>query len=101
MNEEMKNVTVNNAEVQDAEPAAKANETKAEKFIRLGEYRMNKAIDAIGRLEHLVNRSAYEYTAEQVEAMFGASENKVADVKAKFNIKKQDNTSFSFETHAE
>lgn len=53
MNEEMKNVTVNNAEVQDAEPAAKANETKAEKFIRLGEYRMNKAIDAIGRLEHL------------------------------------------------
>ena len=101
MNEEMKNVTVNNAEVQDAEPAAKANETKAEKFIRLGEYRMNKAIDAIGRLEHLVNRSAYEYTAEQVEAMFGALENKVADVKAKFNTKKHDNTSFSFETHAE
>lgn len=101
MNEEMKNVTVNNAEVQDAEPAAKANETKAQKFIRLGEYRMNKAIDAIGRLEHLVNRSAYEYTAEQVEAMFGALENKVADVKAKFNTKKQDNTSFSFETHAE
>ena len=101
MNEEMKNVTVNNAEVQDAETAAKANETKAEKFIRLGEYRMNKAIDAIGRLEHLVNRSAYEYTAEQVEAMFGALENKVADVKAKFNTKKQDNTSFSFETHAE
>ena len=97
----MKNVTVNNAEVQDAEPAAKANETKAEKFIRLGEYRMNKAIDAIGRLEHLVNRSAYEYTAEQVEAMFGALENKVADVKAKFNTKKQDNTSVSFETHAE
>ena len=40
-------------------------------------------------------------TAEQVEAMFGALENKVADVKAKFSTKKQDNTSFSFETHAE
>ena len=25
------------------EPAAKENETKAEKFIRIGEYRMNKA----------------------------------------------------------
>lgn len=95
------NVTVNGAGTQDEEPAAKNNETKAEKFIRLGEYRMNKAIDAIGRLEHLVNRSAYEYTAEQVEAMFGALENKVADVKAKFNTKKQDNTSFSFGTHAE
>ena len=40
-------------------------------------------------------------TAEQVEAMFGALENKVADVKAKFSTKKQDNTSFSFGTHAE
>ena len=51
--------------------------------------------------QHLANRSAYEYTAEQVEAMFGALENKVADVKAKFSTKKQDNTSFSFGTHAE
>ena len=101
MNEANENVTVNGVGTQDAEPAAKANETKAEKFIRLGEYRMNKAIDAIGRLEHLANRSAYEYTAEQVEAMFGALENKVADVKAKFSTKKLDNTSFSFGTHAE
>lgn len=58
MNEE--NVTVNGAGTQDEEPAAKNNETKAEKFIRLGEYRMNKAIDAIGRLELLANKSAYE-----------------------------------------
>ena len=101
MNEVNENVTVNGAGTQDEEPAAKNNETKAEKFIRLGEYRMNKAIDAIGRLEHLANRSAYEYTAEQVEAMFGALENKVADVKAKFSTMKQDNTSFSFGTHAE
>ena len=101
MNEVNENVTVNGAGTQDEEPAAKNNETKAEKFIRLGEYRMNKAIDAIGRLEHLANRSAYEYTAEQVEAMFGALENKVAGVKAKFSTKKQDNTSFSFGTHAE
>ena len=32
------------------ESVAKENETKAEKFIRIGEYRMNKAVDAIGRL---------------------------------------------------
>ena len=42
-----------------------AQETKAEKFIRIGEYRMNKALDAIGRLENLANRSAYEYTRRQ------------------------------------
>lgn len=101
MSEVNENVTVNEAGTQDAEPVAKKDETKAEKFIRLGEYRMNKAIDAIGRLEHLANKSAYEYTAEQVEIMFGVLESKVADVKAKFSIKKQDNASFSFGTITE
>ena len=60
MNEVNENVTVNGARTRYEEFAAKKNETKAEKFIRLGEYRMNKAIDTIGRLEHLANRSAYE-----------------------------------------
>lgn len=73
-----KNATEHEFVTPDEEPAAKNNETKAEKFIRLGEYRMNKAIDAIGRLEHLANKSAYEYTAEQVEVMFGALESRVA-----------------------
>lgn len=41
-----KNATEHEFVTPDEEPAAKNNETKAEKFIRLGEYRMNKAIDA-------------------------------------------------------
>ena len=36
------------------------NESKADKFVRLGEYRVNKVIDAIGRLENLSNRTNYE-----------------------------------------
>ena len=68
-----KNATEHEFVTPDEEPAAKNNETKAEKFIRLGEYRMNKAIDAIGRLEHLANKSAYEYTAEQVYEMLPPS----------------------------
>ena len=58
MSEAMENAAMNT-------PAEKAEETKAEKFIRLGEYRMNKAIDTIGRIENLANRSAYEYTPER------------------------------------
>ncbi|MCM1410870.1 MAG: hypothetical protein NC305_10035 [Lachnospiraceae bacterium] len=85
-----------------AENAAKAEETKAEKFIRLGEYRMNKAMDAIGRIENLANRSAYDYTPEQVEAMFSTLESKVAEVKAKFAAKKaKESTAFSFGNRAE
>lgn len=96
MSEEMENVTVNNAGEQDAEPVAKANETKAEKFIRIGEYRMNKAMDAIGRLENLANKSAYEYTPEQVEAMFSVLESKIAEIKTKFTAAKKENAVFSF-----
>ena len=82
--------------------AEKAEETKAEKFIRLGECRMNKAIDAIGRIENLANRSAYDYTPEQVEAMFSVLESNVAEVKAKFTAKKaKENTAFSFGNKAE
>ena len=95
MSEAMENVTENT-------PAAKADETKAEKFVRLGECRMNKAIDAIGRIEHLANKSAYDYTPEQVEAMFSVLESEVAKVKAKFTTtKNKENTAFSFGNMAE
>ena len=95
MSEAMENVTENT-------PAEKAGETKAEKFIRLGEYRINKAIDAIGRIENLSNRSAYDYTEEQVEAMFSVLESKVAEVKTKFTATKaKENTAFSFGSKTE
>ena len=102
MNEVIENNGANNVEVEEGTPASKAEETKAVKFIRLGECRMNKAIDAIGRLEHLANKSAYEYTPEQVEAMFSTLELWVADVKAKFTVTKtRENATFSFGTKAE
>lgn len=102
MSEAMENAVVNTEGTQEAEPVAKNNETKAEKFIRLGEYRMNKAIDAIGRLEHLANKSAYDYTPEQVENMFSVLESKVAEVKAKFTVTKtKESAAFSFGAKAE
>ena len=55
------------------------NESKADKFVRLGEYRVNKVIDAIGRLENLSNRTNYEYTQEQVEAMFSIMEKRLLE----------------------
>lgn len=92
------NVTMTTEEMQ-GEPAAKENETKAEKFIRIGEYRMNKAVDAIGRLENLANRGSYEYTQEQVDAMFQALEGRVAEIKARFTPKKTaESKTFSFGT---
>lgn len=95
MSEAMENVTVGIS-------AEKAGETKAERFVRLGECRINKAIDAIGRIENLANRSAYDYTPEQVESMFSVLESKVAEAKEKFTATKaKESTAFSFGSKAE
>ena len=101
MNEVIENNGANNVEVEEGTLAAKAEETKAEKFIRLGECRMNKAIDAIGRLEHLANKSVYEYTPEQVEAMFSIMEKRLLEVKGRFAPKKEKEDTFSFGRKAE
>lgn len=77
------------------------SETKAEKFIRLGEYRVNKIMEAIKRLEHLSNRSSYEYTTDQVEAMFSILETRLSEVKAGFTEKKKETVNFTFSNQTE
>lgn len=53
-------------------------------------------MDVIGRLENLANRSSYEYTQEQVDAMFQALEGR-GKVKARFMPKKAaESKTFSF-----
>lgn len=73
------------------------NESKADKFVRLGEYRVNKVIDAIGRLENLSNRTNYEYTQEQVEAMFSIMEKRLLEVKGRFAPKRKKKIRFHLE----
>jgi hypothetical protein len=77
------------------------NESKAEKFVRLGEYRVNKVIEAIGRLENLSSRSSYEYEPEQVDAMFSIMEKRLMEVKGRFAPKQAKESTFSFDNKAE
>lgn len=77
------------------------NESKADKFVRLGESRVNKVMEAIGRIEHLANRGNYDYTPEQVEEMFSIIENRLVEVKGRFAPKQAKNNAFSFGTKAE
>ena len=78
------------------DPTGSENETKAEKFVRLGEYRMNKVVKAMGQLEHLSNRSSYEYSDEQVDMMFAHLEQKLADCRTKFGSPKSETKTFKF-----
>jgi CHASE1-domain containing sensor protein len=60
-------------------------ETKRDKFVRLAEARTNKIIDMIQLLGNCSNASAYDYTQQDVDKIFGAIESELREAKKKFN----------------
>ena len=62
-----------------------AQETKRDKFVRLAEARTNKIIDMLQLLGNCSNTSAYDYTQQDVDKIFGAIENELREAKKKFN----------------
>lgn len=58
-------------------------ETKQQKFVRIAEPRVTRACKAISLLGNLAG-SSYEYTEEQVEAMFGAVQKALDEARAVF-----------------
>ncbi len=59
-------------------------ESKKERFKRIAESRTNKIICMIDLLGNCSNTSAYEYTEEEVKAIFAAIENSTRLAKMKF-----------------
>ena len=59
------------------------NESKAERFVRLAEPRVNRACKAISMIGHLA-ASSYEYTEQQVDAMFAAMQDALNTARAKY-----------------
>lgn len=60
-------------------------ESKKENFKRIATARTNKIVDMIALLGNLTNTSFYEYTDEQVNAMFDAIQNELDEQRAKFS----------------
>ena len=58
---------------------------KREKFRELAEGRTTKALDAIARIGNLSNRSAYEYSEEDVKQMFRALQKGLDAAKSRFS----------------
>lgn len=76
-------------------PAEVAGESKADKFKRIATPRVNKIISAIDTLGNC-SGSSYEYTEEQVSAMFGAIRQKLDETEKKFEKKAAKTKAFSF-----
>jgi len=65
------------------------SETRREKFNRLATYRTNAVLDKIRILGNLSNRSNYDYDESDVKKIFGAIEEQIRLLKARFMSKKR------------
>ena len=61
-----------------------AGNKKHANFRRLAESRTNKALEAIGRIANLSNRSLYEWNDEEVRSIIKALKMEVGEVEGRF-----------------
>ncbi len=67
--------------------ATNKNEKRA-RFERLGVYRTNEVLKKLKVLSNCGNRSAYDYTEEDVNKIFTVVEKSVKEARAKFHFPK-------------
>ncbi len=64
------------------------HEEKRERFKRLGTQRTNMVLQKIRVLGNCANRSAYEYTEEEINKIFSEIDRRAKEAKAKFHFPK-------------
>ena len=62
---------------------------RRERFKRLAAYRTNEVLKKLKVLSNCANRSAYEYTEEEIAKIFSEIERSVRESKAKFHFPKK------------
>jgi len=67
----------------------KEKETNRDRFIRLGTIRTNAVLKRLKVLGNCSNRSAYEYTEDDINKIFAEIEKTVRNIKAKFHFPKR------------
>jgi hypothetical protein len=66
----------------------KNNEINRERFKRLATQRTNTVIQRLKVLGNCSNRSAYDYTEEEINKIFSEIDRRVRETKAKFHFPK-------------
>ena len=70
-------------------------ETKRDRFVRLAEKRMQRALGSIRVIRNLANTGNYEYSQEDVEAIITGLRKAVDDLEAVFTSKTRRSQAFS------
>jgi len=68
---------------------------KNDRFVRIAENRTNKIINMIRLLGNCANKSAYDYSDEQVRKIFSAIDKELKGTKAKFADNDEDKFSLN------
>jgi len=67
----------------------KISDNKRNRFIKLAVYRTNEVLKKLKVLGNCGNRSAYEYTEDEINKIFSEIERSVKGAKAKFHFPKK------------
>ena len=76
-------------------------ELKRERFIKIAENRTNKIITTLKLLGNCSNKNNYNYTQEDVRAIFNAIDAELRNTKSKFNKHEKSKFSLRKETNNE
>lgn len=68
---------------------APSDETKKQRFKRLATLRTNELLNRLKILGNCANRSAYDYSEEDVRKIFSVIEGKIRETKSKFHFPKE------------
>ena len=63
---------------------------KRERFKKLAVYRTNEVLKRLKVLGNCANRSAYDYTEDEINKIFSEIKRKVEEIKAKFHFPKKE-----------
>ena len=69
-------------------------DNKKDNFKRIAEKRTNKIIESISKLHNLTNTSFYEYTNEQIDAIFDAIQKELDNQRNIFEDNKKEKKRF-------
>ncbi len=65
-------------------------ENRRERFQRVASKRINEIIDKIRILWNCANKSAYEYTEDDINKIFRAINEQLKDTRSRFTIRKKE-----------
>ena len=81
-------ISISYLPIQSNNMSAEKSNKKRERFKRLAEYRTNAVLKRLKVLGNCANRSAYDYSEEEIDKIFSVIEKQVKETKSKFHFSK-------------